>query len=133
MEVLTSVTLTRDLYMYSGPEMRVALHAHALVSVLTADRSGGRLSSAHLKLALRILYSIRSHWGARACAEGKYVELLTLLFDWRALNEAAGVASPVQLLLALCAFDWEDVVTSGVTEKLSVPVTHLVQPVDTGR
>ena len=104
------------------------MHAHALVRLVGGpehamdggETNGGEtnLSEATVRTALLVIYSIRCHWG-RACTEGKYLELLQQLFDWAPLNEASGIVSPVQLLLALCALDWPG--QGSPVEKLTVP------------
>ena len=112
-DTFTSMTVCRDLFMYLGPQQRVALHAHALLCLIGSngnsddkkDDVGKLMLTSTVKLALRVLYSIRSHWG-EACNNGTYVELLRQMLSLGSLNEAAGVASPVQLLLALSALDW---------------------------
>merc|ERR1711966_467203 len=88
--------------MYIGEEMRFALHAHALCSVLEQDIA----TSASISLALRIIYSARRQLGGRASSQdGRYIELVRRMLDWESLTERDGLDHPLQALLGLCILD----------------------------
>lgn len=101
MDTLVSVTLCRDLNMFQGNEQRMALHAHALVSVLSESPT-----LASTKLALKMVYSARQHLGAFAQSdECRYVQLIKRLLEWESLTAADGVDHTAQLLLAMSMLD----------------------------
>jgi 2'-5' RNA ligase len=105
-EYLTSITLCRDLYMYSGPKMMASLHAHAFLRTL--EQFGENRSEAYLDLAFRILYSIRAQWGTRIGG----LELLKHWYEgWNGLTQAErdNCQHPVQLILLLSAVDFGEV------------------------
>jgi len=98
-DLYTSVVLCRDLHMYSGVHMRIALHAHALVSLI-----GNRTpTKADLDIALRICYSVRKIWEDVPDSQKEYENLLCRLLQWDELTAADGVNDTSQLLLALTA------------------------------
>lgn len=102
-QYLCSVTLCRDLYMYS-PKMTFSMHAHAFAKAVPLCFEKG---PAYIELALRILYSIRKYWGPR-CREGENLELFK--HWWESLetitqSEKDGCNHPAQLLLMLGALD----------------------------
>ena len=78
-EVWTSVTLCRDLYMYTGASMRIALHAHAMLATCQPRRvasavgeskgAEARLARADLTAQLQRRYLGRAYQCSR-CAFG---------------------------------------------------------------
>eukprot|EP00667_Euglena_gracilis_P000773 EG_transcript_773 len=100
-DTLYSVALCRDLFMYSGPAQRIALHAHAFCAAV--DQAQHEVFTAR---ALQILYSVRRHWGPQGGEP--YRALAARLLRWEPVTEADGVSHPVELLLALAALDWGD-------------------------
>merc|ERR1719359_2751478 len=60
---LVSVTLTRDLFMYSGADQRVALHGLSLMALVGGGEAAAAapVTEASMRQALHILYSVRSH------------------------------------------------------------------------
>lgn len=102
-EYFSSITLCRDLYMYSGPQMQTSLHAHGYLKASELAVN----CDAYLELAIKILYSIRRHWNNK-CSEGKYVDLLKhWIIEWKGLTQSQenDCNHPVQLVLALGALD----------------------------
>ena len=113
-DTLVSTTLCRDLYMGQGAAQRVALHAHALYSVV--GESEGGLSDSAVRIALRIIYSMRQHWGAAmhdgssSTSVGQIKQMLRQMLNLEPLTEAendgmVSVKHPVQLLLGMCTLD----------------------------
>eukprot|EP00440_Ansanella_granifera_P008017 gb/GFBE01008678.1/.p1 GENE.gb/GFBE01008678.1/~~gb/GFBE01008678.1/.p1 ORF type:complete len:1041 (+),score=255.90 gb/GFBE01008678.1/:1-3123(+) len=100
-DVYTSVVLCRDLHMYTGTPMRIALHAHALMSVVG---SAGAATESQLEIALRICYSARKHFESEPWQKKEYERLLTQMQDWDELTTKEGVMDPSQLFLALTVF-----------------------------
>ena len=108
-EICTSITLGRDLFMYTGMEQRYALHAHALCFLVQerGAHGGNFLNPSNISLCLKVIYSIRKLWGDFGTGvDGKYPQMLSQLFNWDCLNEASGVLSTSQLVLALTCLDW---------------------------
>eukprot|EP00668_Euglena_longa_P001619 GGOE01001912.1.p1 GENE.GGOE01001912.1~~GGOE01001912.1.p1 ORF type:complete len:1281 (-),score=336.11 GGOE01001912.1:239-3772(-) len=100
-DTLYSVVLCRDLFMYSGPTQRIALHAHAFCSAV-----GQAQHEVFTARALQILYSVRRHWGVQGGQASR--ALAARLLRWESITEADGVSHPVEILLALAALDWGD-------------------------
>jgi hypothetical protein len=108
-DLYTSVVLCRDLHMYTGLPMRVALHSHALFAIIGANAP----TEAELGIALRICYSVRKIWqsevrrpkqeSAWECNRDKYEALFHRLRDWEELTTADGVSDPSELFLAMGA------------------------------
>jgi len=104
-DMYTSVVLCRDLHMYTGIQMRVALHAHSLFALIKNDV----LTEADLDIALRICYSVRKIWEHHPSLQQEYERLFCRLKDWDELTAADGIHDPSQLLLVLVALcDKED-------------------------
>ena len=135
-QYLCSATLCRDLYMYH-PKMTFAMHAHALVQ--TIDNYSKTRSTAHLDLALRIVYSIRKFWTAnpssKLCTEGDNFDLFKRWFhEWDTItqSEKDSCNHPVQLLLMLAAFDVMLPTNNGIynnDDNSNIPIVNLLNEV----
>ena len=137
-EVLVAIALCRDLHMAQGPSQRVALCGHALFAVLRKEERG----EAQVLIALRIIYSMRKHFGA-AIEDGSstsaYSQLQQLhgkMIEGEPLTEAEDekgltVKHPVQLLLAMCIIDTTDKVTfnaEGLLNLCNEAIARLMRP-----
>uniref|UniRef100_A0A7S0AAC3 VWFA domain-containing protein n=1 Tax=Pyrodinium bahamense TaxID=73915 RepID=A0A7S0AAC3_9DINO len=103
-DMYVSVVLCRDLHMYAGLPMRIALHAHALAAVVGSEAP----VEAELDIALHVCYSVRMVWQDFPDHRQNYDVLLGRLRDWEELTAADGVSEPAQLVLALVALCDED-------------------------
>jgi hypothetical protein len=124
-----SITLCRDLYMYH-PKMTFSLHAHSLIKA--TDEYYQNKSSAYLKLALNIVYSIRKFWGSFESSNENNVALLKhWVEDWETITQSEGDACnhPVQLLLLFGASDLPASLNTIDPDSYMIPLLNLFNEV----
>jgi hypothetical protein len=103
-QYLCSVTLCRDLYMYQ-PAMVLSMHAHVFLKAVSKYVDMGA-SSAYLRLALQLLYSLRVLHG-----NGVHGMLLKhWLEDWGTLTTSASddCKHPLQAVVSLATATYDD-------------------------
>uniref|UniRef100_A0A7S1L5E2 VWFA domain-containing protein n=1 Tax=Neobodo designis TaxID=312471 RepID=A0A7S1L5E2_NEODS len=116
-EHLTSAVVSRDLYLYL-PQMQLAAHTHAFRKAITDGmfferpvRGAGFLgvSEAHVRLALRVLYSASRMIRPKASTEAERALLKHWLGDLKTITRSEGdkVDHPALLQLLLAVFAWD--------------------------
>jgi 2'-5' RNA ligase/Mg-chelatase subunit ChlD len=103
-QYLCSVTLCRDLYMYQ-PAMTLSMHAHVFLKAVSKFVDMGA-SSAYLRLALQLVYSLRVLHGGGVNG----VLLKHWLQDWGTLTTGAAdeCKHPLQVIIALATATYDD-------------------------